>query len=200
MDLSKGVLIATANKGKIKEIKELFNEVKIITLPDIHEQGFDLEENGETFKDNAFIKAKAYAEKFGYICLADDSGLEVDALDGAPGINSARYAGDNATDQDRVKKLLHELTGLSANKRTAQFRCVVCLYDPNSGDKIFSEGLCKGIVCTTPSGTNGFGYDPIFVPEGFKCTMAELLPEQKNKISHRGRALTSLKEKLLHTK
>jgi len=200
MDLSKGVLIASSNKGKIKEIKQILDGVKIITLLEINEQGIDVEENGKTFQDNAFIKAKAYAEKFGYVCLADDSGLEVDALGGAPGINSARYAGDNATDEDRVKKLLHELSGLAATKRRAHFKCVACLYDPYSGHKIFSEGICKGLICITPSGKNGFGYDPIFIPEGFRCTMAELLPEQKNEISHRGRALRSLKEKLLHTK
>jgi len=200
MDLSKGILIASSNKGKIKEIKQLLDGVKILTLSDVHDDNFNVEENGNTFEDNSLIKAKAYAEKFGYICLADDSGLEVDALGGAPGINSARYAGDTATDQDRVKKLLHELHGLPATKRTAQFRCSVCLYDPNSGEKIFSEGICNGIICTTPSGTHGFGYDPIFIPEGFRCTMAQLLPEQKNEISHRGRALKSLKEKILHTK
>ena len=200
MDLSKGILIASSNKGKIKEIKQIFDGIKIITLSEIDAQGLDVEENGKTFKDNALIKAKAYAEKFGYICLADDSGLEVDALGGAPGINSARYAGDSATDNDRVKKLLHELSGLPATKRKAHFRCVVCLYDPRSDDTIFSEGICKGMICITPSGTNGFGYDPIFIPEGFRCTMAQLLPEQKNEISHRGRALRSLKEKMLHTK
>jgi XTP/dITP diphosphohydrolase len=198
MDLSKGILIASSNKGKIKEIKQILGDRKIITLEDINERSFDVEENGLTFRENALIKAKAYAEKFGYVCLADDSGLEVDALDGAPGINSARYAGDNATDHDRVKKLLHELSGLAATKRRARFKCAVCLYDPASGDKIFSEGICKGLICITPSGTNGFGYDPVFIPEGFRYTMAELLPEQKNSISHRGRALQELKERLLH--
>jgi len=200
MDLSKGILIASSNKGKIKEIKQILDGIKIITLLDINEQDIDVEENGFTFQDNALIKAKAYAKKFGYICLADDSGLEVDALDGAPGINSARYAGDNATDQDRVKKLLHELSGLAATKRKAHFKCVVCLYDPTNDDKIFAEGVCKGLICITPSGKNGFGYDPIFIPDGSRFTMADLLPEQKNEISHRGRALRLLKEKLLHTK
>ena len=203
MDLSKGILIATSNKGKIKEIKHILADVKhikIISLTEIHGHGFDVEEHGKTFQENALIKAKAYAEKFGYVALADDSGLEVDYLNGAPGMNSARYAGDDATDEERVKKLLGELKDVPATKRTARFRCIVCLYDPASGDKMFSDGVCSGVITNAPSGSNGFGYDPIFIPDGYKCTMAELPSEQKNSISHRGRALKVLKEKLLHLK
>jgi len=203
MDLSKGILIASSNKGKIKEIKHILGDIKgikLILLSEIHEHGFDVEEHGKTFQENALIKAKAYAEKFGCVSLADDSGLEIDHLKGAPGIASARYAGENATDEDRVKKLLGELKDVPATKRSARFKCVVCLYDPSSDDKMFAEGVCSGVIGTVPSGNNGFGYDPIFIPGGFKCTMAELLPEQKNSISHRGKALQSLKEKLLHSK
>ena len=203
MDLSKGILIATSNKGKIKEIKHILSDIdhiKFISLSEIHGNGFDVEEHGKTFQENALIKAKAYAEKFGYVALADDSGLEVDYLNGAPGINSARYAGENATDEERVKKLLTELKGVPENKRTAQFSCVVCLYDPVSGHKIFTEGFCPGVITDAPSGHNGFGYDPIFIPDGYKNTMAELAPEQKNSISHRGKALLLLKAQLLHSK
>ena len=203
MDLSNGVLIATSNKGKIREIKHILGELKglsLVLLSDIHEHGFDVVEDGDTFMANALIKAKAYAEAFNYVALADDSGLEVDLLNGAPGINSARYAGIEASDQDRVKKLLTEMEGVPKDKRTARFRCVVCLYDPVTGEKLFAEGACEGTIATSPSGNNGFGYDPIFIPEGFKMSMAELSAEQKNDISHRGRAISSLREKLLHTK
>ena len=203
MDLSKGILIASSNKGKIKEITHILDGIKgirLVLLSEIHKHGFDVEEHGKTFQDNALIKARAYAEKFGYVALADDSGLEVEYLNGAPGINSARYAGENATDEERVKKLIGELKDVPATKRKARFKCVVCLYDPISGDKIFAEGVCAGLITNAPSGNNGFGYDPIFVPDGYKCTMAELLPEQKNSISHRGRALQELKENLLHLK
>jgi XTP/dITP diphosphohydrolase len=203
MDLSKGILIATSNKGKIKEIKHILSDIehiKIISLTEIHGHGFDIEEHGKTFQENALIKAKAYAEKFGYVALADDSGLEVDYLNGAPGINSARYAGENATDEERVKKLLGELKDVPATKRKARFKCVICLYDPVSNDKLFAEGVCSGVITNAPSGDNGFGYDPIFIPDDYKCTMAELTPEQKNIISHRGRALLLLKERLLYYK
>jgi XTP/dITP diphosphohydrolase len=199
MDLSKGLLIATSNKGKIKEIKQILGDIKnikIVLLSEIHGHSFEVEEHGKTVQENALIKAKAYAEKFGYVALADDSGLEVDYLNGAPGINSARYAGVEATDEDRVKKLLIELKDIPTTKRTARFKCSVCLYDPSNGDKIFAEGICPGVIGLTSSGSNGFGYDPIFIPDGCKCTMAELSPEQKNSISHRGNALKSLKEKL----
>lgn len=119
MDLSKGILIATSNKGKIKEIKHILSDIdhiKFISLSEIHGHGFDVEEHGKTFQENALIKAKAYAEKFNYVALADDSGLEVDYLNGAPGINSARYAGDKATDEERVAKLLSELKGIPEDK------------------------------------------------------------------------------------
>ena len=200
MDLSKKILLATTNKGKIKEIKQILEGVDILTLLDLAQTSFEVEENGRTFKDNALIKAKAYAEKFNHATLADDSGLEVDALSGRPGVQSARYAGVDASDAERVKKLLVELESVPYAKRTARFKCVICVYDPFSKTNIFSEGVCQGHIGTISSGANGFGYDPIFIPEGFECTMAELLPEQKNKISHRGRALRALKEKILHSK
>jgi XTP/dITP diphosphohydrolase len=203
MDLNKGVLIATSNRGKIKEIKHILIDVghiRFISLSELDHDGFEVEEHGLSFKDNALIKAEAYAEEFGYVALADDSGLEVEYLNGAPGINSARYAGIDATDEQRVQKLLGELNGVPATKRKAQFRCVICLYDPNGKESVFAEGVCTGVITNAPSGSNGFGYDPIFIPDGYKCTLAELSPEQKNSISHRGRALRSLKEKLLHLK
>lgn len=195
MDLSKGILIASANRGKIKELDKIFSDFNITSLLELNAEDFDVPETGTTFKENAFIKAKAYAERFSMVALADDSGLEVDFLNGAPGINSARYA---ITDAERVARILKELKG--ATNRGARFVCVVCMYDPKTKETLFADGFCNGNIGIEPLGTNGFGYDPIFIPDGFSNTMAELEPDVKNSISHRARALKSLKEKILHTK
>ena len=204
MDLSHGILVATSNKGKLKEIKQILSDVVHVAFlipSSITTENFDAEETGSTFKENALIKAQAYAEKFKYVTLADDSGLEVDYLKGAPGVMSARYAGVGAKDADLCNKILKELDGVPFEKRTARFKCVICLYDPKSQKHVFSEGVCEGHIASKPSGSNGFGYDPIFIPEGFAPrTIAEFPPEVKNSISHRGRALQALKEKLLHLK
>jgi XTP/dITP diphosphohydrolase len=209
MDISRGILVATSNKGKLKEIQQILSDVvhvKFFTPSDVGVEKFDVEEDGLTFKDNALIKAKAYAEHFGYVTLADDSGLEVDFLKGAPGVNSARYAGVGAKDADLCSKVLKELDGVPAKERTARFKCVICLYDPGiaggRGDHhIFSEGVCEGSIAESPAGDNGFGYDPIFIPHGFApTTIAQFPPKVKNTISHRGRALQALKQKLLHHK
>ncbi|MCX6112737.1 MAG: RdgB/HAM1 family non-canonical purine NTP pyrophosphatase [Proteobacteria bacterium] len=201
MNLSRGILLATSNKGKLKEIRQILGEVvhvQFYTLSDVNAENFDVEENGKTFKENALIKAKAYAEKFGFVTLADDSGLEVDYLKGAPGVKSARYAGTGAKDSDLYNKVLKELKGVPSEKRTARFKCVICLYDPEDVSYIFSEGVCEGVISTIPAGSNGFGYDPVFIPDGFAPkTIAELDPKIKNSISHRGRALEALKSKLL---
>ena len=200
MDLSHGILIATSNEGKLKEIKQILGDIvsiKFYTLSDVKSENFDVEENGSTFRENALIKAKAYAEKFGLTTLADDSGLEIDYLKGAPGVKSARYAGAGAKDADLYNKVLKELKGVSPEDRAARFKCVVCLYDPKDLSCIFSEGTCEGMIATKPSGNNGFGYDPIFIPNGFEPkTIAELESEIKNSISHRGKALMALKLKL----
>ena len=201
MDLSHGILLATSNKGKLNEIKQILGNmanIKFYTLSDVKSETFDVEENGSTFRENAFIKAKAYAEKFGFVTLADDSGLEIDYLKGAPGVKSARYAGIGAKDSDLYNKVLKELKDVVPEQRTARFKCSICLYDPKDSSSIFSEGTCEGAIATKPSGENGFGYDPIFIPFGYEPkTIAELESEIKNSISHRGRALLALKSKLL---
>lgn len=201
MDLFRGVLVASSNAGKLKEIKEILKDslhVNILSLRDMDAEAFEVEETGSTFEENALIKAKAYAEKFGYVTLADDSGLEVDHLKGAPGINSARYAGPGAKDAELCNKILKELEGVLPKNRTARFKCVVCLYDPGDMTYLFYEGTCEGMIASKASGKNGFGYDPIFIPKDFAPkTIAELSSDIKNSISHRGRALESLKRHLL---
>lgn len=197
MDLSKGVLLATGNKNKVKEIVSILKDLDCLKVFSLADKGFnemDIPETGRTFKENAYIKAKAYSEKYKMITLADDSGLEVDYLGGEPGVHSARYAGAKATDKEKMAKLLSEMRGVSASQRRAAFKCFICLYDPNSDDKLYSEGVCEGKISDSPKGNNGFGYDPIFVVDEYNRTMAELLPNIKNKISHRAKALEALKD------
>jgi XTP/dITP diphosphohydrolase len=189
----KKIFIASKNQGKVKEIKSILSGFNIeffslIDSPNIP----DIEETGTTFEENAFIKAKAVYDKVQIPVLADDSGLEVDYLGGVPGVYSARYAGKNATDAQNCKKLLVELDGVESKNRTARFKCILVLYDGVS--KRFFEGACEGNIITSPRGTGGFGYDPLFVPEGYEKTFAELDLSTKNKISHRGKALASLKK------
>ncbi len=192
----KVLLIATSNKGKIKEISEVLKDfpISIKTLEDF--SGIPSpEETGKTFFENAYLKAKYWAEKTGLMCLADDSGLEVDALNKAPGIYSARFAGENATDEENNRKLLELLQGIPLEKRTARFVCVIVVYHP-SGKYITTEGIWEGLIGFEMRGSYGFGYDPLFlVPEyNYQKTSAELLLEEKNKLSHRGKALAKLKE------
>ena len=198
------ILVATSNKGKFREIKSILGTIEgvnIFSLSDIGAGDLNVQENGKTFHDNALIKAKAYADKFNITTLADDSGLEVDFLSGAPGINSARYAGVGADDSMLVQKLLKDMKKATAQKRNARFKCVACLYDPKTKKSIFAEGVCEGKIALEPRGINGFGYDPVFVVDGFDGkTMAELPPETKNLISHRAKAFLVLKEKLLHAR
>ena len=189
------LLIATNNPGKVREYQELLEDLPIaveITYPAQEGLALEVEESGETFEENARLKALAFAQASGLLTLADDSGLEVDALDGAPGVRSARYAGPDANDVDRYRKLLGELAGVPATQRSARFRCVVALAQPD--DQIHTEdGTCEGEIGYAPRGTHGFGYDPVFVVEGYGGrTMAELSPEIKNRISHRGRALAAI--------
>jgi XTP/dITP diphosphohydrolase len=201
VDLSKGILIATGNKGKLAEIQTILGNVNGLKLFSLKDPGFhkiDVEENGRTFKENAFVKASEYARKFSMVTLGDDSGLEVDYLGGNPGVNSARYAGPGASDGDLVRKLLKELQGVGKSQRGAAFKCVVCLYDPAADEKIFSEGECRGHITDEPAGSNGFGYDPVFVIADIKKTMAEIDPALKNRISHRAKALDGLRLALEH--
>jgi XTP/dITP diphosphohydrolase len=183
------LLVATRNPGKVRELRELLADLPVeVTFPP--EIGLDLEvdETGATFAQNARLKAQAFARASGLLTLADDSGLEVDALDGAPGVHSARYAGPDASDADRYRKLLAALEGVPPAERTARFRCVVAVATPE-GQVRLAEGVCEGHIALEPRGEHGFGYDPVFQVDGLGRRMAELDPELKNRISHRGRAL-----------
>ena len=188
------IVLATGNKGKIREFERAFCHMNITCVPvkdivDVPEP----EETGTTFMENAILKAKYYSEKTGLPCLADDSGLAVDALDGAPGVYSARYAGTHGDDEANNEKLIRELQGKS--DRTAHYVCALALVYPD-GREVTAEGYCDGLVQDEPKGDNGFGYDPYFYVPEFKKTMAELSIEEKETISHRGRALRELINKL----
>lgn len=193
------LLIATSNRGKVKEISEFLKDfsLELKTLQDFCKIE-PPKEIGKTFFENAYIKAKYWAEKTGLMCLADDSGLEVEILNNAPGVYSSRFAGEKATDEENNRKLLELLKGIPLEKRKARFVCVIVVYHP-SKKFITAEGFWEGLIGFEPRGSYGFGYDPIFlVPEySYKKTAAELMPEEKNKISHRGKALVKLKE-ILH--
>ena len=188
MDTKPKLLLATNNLGKVREYRELLRGVPfgIVTPADL---GVSLgaEETAATFEENATLKAVAAARQTGLLSLADDSGLEVDDLGGAPGPLSARYAGADASDKDRIAFLLSRLKDIPARERSACFRCVIAIASPEGKVELFS-GVCSGLISDTPRGAHGFGYDPIFfIPELGK-TMAELTLEEKNKVSHRARA------------
>lgn len=188
----KNLILATKNKGKVREIEESLAGFgyKILSLAAFSNFD-DIEETGHTFEENAGIKAQKVFEHFKILSLADDSGLEVDSLGGAPGIHSARYSGENATDQSNCLKLLEEMKKAGDKNRTARFRCVMALYDGK--EFRYFEGKCEGTLLKKQRGSDGFGYDPLFVPNGFEKTFAELDLRTKNHISHRGRALSALK-------
>ncbi len=183
------ILIASNNSHKINEFNKIltkFSQIRLLTPNDLLIDS-QIDENGSTFEENSFIKAKAFFELSKIPVIADDSGLEVDILDGKPGIFSARYAGDGASDAQNRLKLLEELKSFSKKSWTARFRCVLCFYDGNV--PILFEGNCDGKIIDEERGINGFGYDPIFVPTKNILTFAEIAPEIKNKISHRAVAL-----------
>ncbi|MCX7821354.1 MAG: XTP/dITP diphosphatase [Brevinematales bacterium] len=196
------LIVATFNQGKVKEIKAMLeNFDEVLSLKDI---GFEKEaiEDGKTFLENATKKALFYykelKEKYpNFYFLADDSGLEVEALDGKPGVYSARYAGEKARDKDNIQKLLEEMKDIPFDKRDANFNCTMVLVYPN-GEKIHKEGKCYGKIAFSPRGENGFGYDPIFLTSesNYQKTMAELSKEEKNLISHRRKALEEIKNEL----
>ncbi|MCZ6638635.1 MAG: XTP/dITP diphosphatase [Candidatus Dadabacteria bacterium] len=190
----KEVVLATGNEGKIKEFSNLLEGVfeKIISLSDLGSPP-EVIEDGLTFRDNALKKAREIARYSGKLTLADDSGLEVDALNGRPGIYSARYSGEGATNKTNIVKLLAEL-GDNPNRK-ARFVCVLALVDPN-GEELVVEGFCEGVILDEPRGEGGFGYDPVFYLPDKRKTMAELEPELKNTISHRANALKKLKTEL----
>ncbi len=190
------LLVASNNIGKIREIKYAMNGVteKIVSLK---EAGIHLspQENGQSYLENALIKAKAAAKYWKGWVLSDDSGLEVDALNGAPGLHSSRFAGINATDADNNRKLLSNLSGIPENKRTAHFRCIAILYHSQVGYLLKGEGTCEGIITSSPRGKNGFGFDPLFLLPSLRRTLAELTFEEKMKVSHRARAIATLRKK-----
>ncbi|MBC7189712.1 XTP/dITP diphosphatase, partial [Candidatus Aerophobetes bacterium] len=190
------IVLATRNSDKIREIKDAFKGTgfKFLTFSDFPSFPSP-EEKGKTLRENALIKAEEVAGFTGKIALADDSGLEVDALGGAPGVYSSRFAGENASYEDNNRKLLSLLKGIPEEKRGATFRCVIALAKPDK-KKITVEGVCRGRITEHPRGEGGFGYDPVFIPEGYSRTFAEISLEEKNRISHRARALRKAREVL----
>jgi len=188
----KKVLIATNNKGKAKDFETLFEPlgIEVHTLQHLEEE-IDVEETGTTFEENARLKAETVANLLNMTVIADDSGLVIDALNGAPGVYSARYAGNDSTDDENIDKALKALENITEDNRTARFVCVLAVARPNE-DTLFFEGACEGFITTERIGENGFGYDPIFYVPSKARTMAQLTPEEKSEVSHRGDALSKL--------
>ena len=185
MSKTSKLLIATHNSGKLRELAEILGDApfQLVSLSDVGIDT-DVEETGLTFEANATLKAETYRDLSGLPTLADDSGLEVDALGGEPGVRSARYAGENATDADRIALLLRNLADTPADERTARFRCVIAIAAPGKRTRLF-DGACEGLIVDDPRGDNGFGYDPVFLVVDEGLTMAELSSENKNALSHR---------------
>jgi len=189
-------IVATKNKGKIKEIEKILVGLPLDVIS-MEQVGIysDIEESGSTFEENALIKAQELHKLTGEMVMADDSGLEVDYLNGAPGVYSARFAGERATDEDRNCKLLNLLDGVPFEKRKARFVCAIAVVLPD-GKSFIEKGICDGYIALTPQGSNGFGYDPLFYIPEYDMTMAQLDPDIKNRISHRAKALRAMVEKL----
>jgi XTP/dITP diphosphohydrolase len=189
------LLLASANQGKLRELRTILEGLPV-ELVGLAEAGLgepsEVEETGDTFLENALIKARAYAEWAGMAAVADDSGLEVDALGGAPGVRSARYAGPGASDQANLDKLLAALDGVPPERRTARFRCAAVLVDPEVGEW-HAEAAWDGRILDTPRGSGGFGYDPVFLPDGWDRTSAEVDQATKDAASHRGKAFRALR-------
>ncbi len=188
------LVVATGNAGKLKEIRRLLEsyDVKVLGL-DQFPDAPDVVEDGETFSANAAKKAETIARLTGLPCLADDSGLTVSALDGRPGVHSARFSGENANDQSNNLKLLEEMASIPEGQRQAAFCCVMALSLPDQPTRFF-EGRVEGTILQEPQGDGGFGYDPLFWLPDFNCTMAEIPLDEKNRISHRGQALRQVVE------
>jgi XTP/dITP diphosphohydrolase len=186
------LLVATSNRGKVRELAEALGGLPLEVV-DLDEAGAGAtpppDETGATFEENALLKARYYYEATGLLTVADDSGLEVDILGGRPGLHSARYAD---TDGERIARLLTELEGVPSSERTARFVCALALVGENLAE-VFT-GTCAGTIRHTPSGSNGFGFDPVFVPDGDTRSFAEMAPEAKRAVSHRGRAIHALVE------
>ncbi|RCW66366.1 XTP/dITP diphosphatase [Saliterribacillus persicus] len=191
----KEIIIATKNQGKMVDFKKLFApyQVEVKSLLDLGETLPDIEETGSTFEENALLKAKGIADILQLPVIADDSGLEVDALGGDPGVYSARYAGLEKNDEKNLEKVLKNLQGIENDKRTARFICVLAVVEPGKKE-VLTKGICEGRISNNPRGENGFGYDPIFFPIGKDVTLAEMSGDEKNKISHRRQAMHQLKD------
>ena len=191
--MSRTIVLASGNAGKIREINEILADLDYRVVPQTEFGVPDADETGLSFVENAILKARNAARHTGLPAIADDSGLEVDALDGAPGVQSARYAGADATDAANVEKLLTALRDVPDAERTARFRCVmVYLRKPDDATPVIAQGTWEGRIARAPRGTNGFGYDPVFIVPDRNDTSAELPPAKKNRLSHRGQALRAL--------
>ena len=198
--MSKTLVLASSNPGKVREINQMLAGLSLSVVPQSDFKVIDAEETGLTFIENALLKARNATRHTGLPAIADDSGIEVDYLSGAPGIYSARYAGKNASDEQNLRKLLDDLVGIPEAERTARFQCLMVYlrheFDPTP---IICQGTWEGRILLEPRGANGFGYDPIFFVPTHNCSSAELPPEVKNKLSHRGQALRALVSALGHT-
>ncbi len=190
------LLLATSNPHKLEEFRAIFASLplRLLSLNDL-QLDIEVEETGATFAENAELKASTYAQASGMLTLADDSGLEIDALRGAPGVQSARYLGRETSYEERFRSILQQLKGLPMDQRTARFRCAIALAEP-SGNTRTVEGVIEGVIADSPRGKNGFGYDPIFYLPELGKTFAELAPEHKNRISHRARAAQAARKLL----
>lgn len=189
------LLIGSNNTHKAEEMRAIVEAQGLATIlmpTDAQNFPTDIPETGSVLEENAYIKAVAIFQATGRTCIADDTGLEVDALGGAPGVHTARYAGENATYAENRAKMIAELTGITPEQRTARFRTVICYHDDLR--VAFAEGVCEGRIATEERGGAGFGYDAIFIPDGFERTFAEMSAEEKHRISHRGRALKHFAE------
>lgn len=195
--MNKKLLVATHNQGKVKEFAAMLGAMAVawLSLDDVAVTE-DVAETGVSFDENARLKARAYAQKTGLLTLADDSGLEVDALNGAPGVYTARYGGAGLTHTKRYRLLLQNLAGVPWEKRTARFRCAIALAAPDGQILAESEGVCEGVIALEPAGSAGFGYDPVFFLPEYGQTMAQVEATVKQQISHRGRALRALASRL----
>jgi XTP/dITP diphosphohydrolase len=193
------LVIATRNAGKLREFRRIFHRLplRLAGLDDLGVE-IEIEETGATFEENAILKARGYMRATGRLTLADDSGLEVEALDGEPGVHSARFAGPDSTDEERTQQLLRRMSGVPAEQRTARYRVVLALADPASPDEppITVHGVSEGRISDAPAGSSGFGYDPVFYVDRYGRTMAQLTDNEKDAISHRGAAARAMAELL----
>lgn len=194
--MDRTIIFATGNQGKMREIRKILGDMDVEILS-MKEAGIteDIVENGSTFEENAIIKAKAIAQKTQHIVLADDSGLEIDYLNKEPGIYSARYMGEDTSYEIKNQNLIERLAGVEDEKRSARFVCAIAAVLPD-GEVLTTHGVIEGRIGYEPAGTNGFGYDPIFYLPEYGCTSAQLSEEEKNAVSHRGKALKAMKQEL----